>query len=95
MGKLSSQKPISAFLQKTRWGYRAYTFLLKLLTTLFFSHHDLMSSRTDWFAGNAFIQVPLEPNAEKPRVVENYSLADSAILTHTPLVLDFAIQEHL
>ncbi len=32
---------------------------------------------------------------DKARVVENYSLADSAILTHTPLVLDFAIQEHL
>lgn len=94
MGKLSSQKPIVAFLQKTKWGHKVYTLLLKVLTTLFFSHHDLMSSRTDWFAGNAFIQVPLEPNAEKPRVVENYSLADSEILTHTPLVLDFTIQEH-
>ena len=95
MGKLSSQRPIAEFLQKTRWSHKFYKGILKILTTLFFSHHDLMSSRTDWFAGNALIQIPNEPNAEKPRVVENYSLADSEILTHTPLVLDFAIQEHL
>lgn len=92
MGKLSSQKPILDFLKKTKWSNRLYGPMLKVITSLFFSHHDLMSSRTDWFAGNNKIHVASEPHAEKPRVIENYSLEHSEVMTHTPLVLDFSME---
>ena len=60
---------------------------------LFFQKSDRLAFRPDWFVGNAQVRPATAVSAEKPRVVENYSLDDSQILTHTPLVLDFVMAE--
>jgi len=92
MQKLSWQKPVADFLWGDGFIKKISTIFVNLLAKLFFSHHDLMSFRTDWFVGNSSVVASQMPQSEKPRVVENYSLNDSNIITHTPLVLDFEIR---
>ncbi len=92
MNKLSTQKRIEDFLKDKGLSTRLMTRLLQGLKKLFFHTSDRLAFRPDWFAGNAPVRPAQAVSAEKPRVVENYSLDDSQILTHTPLVLDFVIE---
>lgn len=73
------------------WSTQFTRKMIQGLRRLFFSKHKDFALKPDWFAANERIQVAQAFHAEKPKLIENYSLNDSDVITHAPMVLDFEI----
>lgn len=91
-GKASAQKELVELFQSGRWHTKALQGFARVLQKLFFKEHAQASLRPDWFAANEHVDVCQQHHSERARTVENYSLNDSQIITHTPLLLDFVIK---